>query len=301
MRRNGDIAIIEAGDWRNTRLKERDVYVCVPPVGTRIGKVLVTTPEKEVVVFGGKRDTAVISMAELIANYKLPSGEDLNQANFGRLFKEDKKSLERVLPWTLLKVKPVGANNMVAVVVKGANAAMFGAANIGLAHIEADKHGRVIVCTGQDGVPMHPVEIVTGTVFARKYSLIAFPNEFNDVDTSIEMPTPLFETANAADKLVNKEKLEEMLLKIKGMVGGLETTYLKFDDKYVVSIVKGTKSITITYGINDGLDVTNGIARNIRVYDGADKDRLDSDKLAEKFGKSKAEFTIKELLGLITN
>ena len=299
MRKNGDIAIIEASDWRNTRIKERDVYVCVPPVGTQLGKVLVTTKEKNVVVFGGKRDTKLISVSELVSNYKLASGEELTGATLSRLYKEDKKSLEKVMPWTLMKVKPAANNNMVAVVVKGANAAMIGNQNVGLAHLEADNHGRVIVFTGQDGVPMSPVEIVTGTVFARKYSLVAFPNEFNDVDTSVEMPAALFETANAADKLVNKEKIEELLLKVKGMIGGLDVTYIKVEDKYIVNIVKGTTSITITYANSDGLDVANGIARNIKLFDGVDRKTYDAATLASELNREKAEFTVKELVAMI--
>lgn len=306
MRIDGNVAFIEPGDWKNTRIKERDFYACIPPIGTKVSggetagdsmlqeyryDIKITDKDFRVVLSDGGGDFILWTMAAFASMCKFADGSPVTQGSITAKMVKAKVDGKGAMPWARVTVK-TGNEELLAVKLDSKiQTVVIGVQQMNVGAATNDINGKVLVCEGHDGVMRGTPKVIGGTVFAKSYNLNAFPNVFKVSSFTCEMPAPLFEIAHASDMSVTKEKVDEMLVALKEKAPvKVEVACIKFEDKYIASVIANGKSIKIFYGEKDGLDLEKGLARNFEVFDPSTQRTIKDS--AELLGVAVAEETI---------
>ena len=74
---------MQVGNWKRTSKKKYQIYVCMPPLGTKVYNFLEdvhyeTSEKKPFVLSGTVGEQWVIDPAKLFKTYRLPNGQPLN-------------------------------------------------------------------------------------------------------------------------------------------------------------------------------------------------------------------------------
>ena len=189
---------MQVGNWKRTSKKKYQIYVCMPPLGTRVYNhledVYYTTSEKKPFVLSGTAgEQWVIDPAKLFKTYRLPNGQPLNfdfLKTKGQAYQVDWFKIETIVDtvnpvynWALFVPK----NQKLAVPTSWGD--VLTANRSGVPHGMGD----YLVCADGGNMPnLSDMWVVNGEIFPATYDMRAFRGKSTTVKGEIPIPKKLF-------------------------------------------------------------------------------------------------------------
>ena len=189
---------MQVGNWKRTSKKKYQIYVCMPPLGTKVYNFLEdvhyeTSEKKPFVLSGTVGEQWVIDPAKLFKTYRLPNRQPLNLdflKTKGHPYKVDWFKIETIVDtanpvynWALFVPK----NQKLAVPTSWGD--VLTANRNGVPHGMGD----YLVCADGGNMPnLNDMWIVNGEIFSSTYDMRAFPGKSTTVKGEIVVPKKLF-------------------------------------------------------------------------------------------------------------
>ena len=97
-------------NWKSTRKKNYNVYVCMPTIGTQCkneleGVEYITDANTPFILSGTVGENWTIDLNKLMRTYKFADGSPINQDTFNKRLNKNK-----LLDWTMLTTNPDATN-----------------------------------------------------------------------------------------------------------------------------------------------------------------------------------------------
>lgn len=180
-------------NWKRTHKKNYEVYVCMPPIGTKVHNFLegtdyVTTKEKRFVISGTRGEQWVIDAAKLAKTYQTLDGQPLNTKTLN--------IKNGIMPWVKVKTRPDASIVWACFLPKKYRSFPVKTSwgDVLMANRPEVRHGYgdFLVCADANGRPnFSDMWVVNGEVFPTTYDLRSFPNMFSDEQMDkLVTPTP---------------------------------------------------------------------------------------------------------------
>lgn len=205
-------------NWKRTRKKQYEVYVCRPALGTtetnRLEAVTYTTDaNKQFIISGTVGEKRVIDLGNLVKTYCTLDGKPITAG-----YLQEKMGADGTIDWLHLKTipaadtvtnwafhLPLGIKNF-PVQTSWGDTLM--ANRTGIGHGKGD----FLVCADLNGMPnLNNMWVVNGEVFPTTYDMRAFPGLI-DADTKLKVAeTPVPKSIRGAKTLNNKRTMYQIV------------------------------------------------------------------------------------------
>lgn len=202
----GNSIILEESDLKNTREKDHEAWICLPPIGTKLGDTgpfYSTSQQKPFAVTRPDGTMYSVSAREL-NGAEFPNGERVNNESLKFYAARQKGTKATVVPWTKVTMK--GSESVRVARITNATGVKTITDLNGIV-VGMEQVGSEIFAVIGDGwsTTLLPKN------FAMMYDLHCYPNMFDTSSMEIVEPKPLFEIETAEDRREEAKSLADAI------------------------------------------------------------------------------------------